>query len=112
MMKHLLFHFSHILLGSLLLTYSHFCLAQENIEHAQLTAIVRQLDLIQGYVEQTIAQPIESRSRYYFDYQQLHNDISRIKAGIHRYMSPARAQPRDLSDLIGHYQHDRNRGNP
>jgi RAQPRD family integrative conjugative element protein len=47
-------------------------------------------------------------TRYHFDYPRLYADLARIRAGIHDYLNPSRAQPRDLSPLPGDYRREAN----
>lgn len=75
-------------------------------EKTQLTAIVRQLDLIQTMLAQTQANTSPTTSRYHFDYQRLNTDLARVRTGINDYLTPKRAQPRDAIELWGDYQQD------
>lgn len=81
-------------------------LAQDNAEREHLTALVRQLQLMQqmsnNHVELYKSNP--NRSRYYFDYKRLNADLKHIENGINDYLAPKRAQPRDPLELNGQYQ--------
>ncbi|WP_419792496.1 RAQPRD family integrative conjugative element protein [Pseudomonas citronellolis] len=73
-------------------------------EQERLTAALRQLDSIERLVAPQAEQSLNERARYYFDYARLNADLERIRAGIHGYLSPSRAQPRDASQLFGDYR--------
>lgn len=79
--------------------------AASPIEQAQLGLLIQQLD-----VAIAISERAESASqlsgRYRLDYPSLRQDMKRIRAGIHDYLSPSRAQPRDLEALRGEYRQD------
>ncbi|MGJ0629903.1 RAQPRD family integrative conjugative element protein [Xenorhabdus bovienii] len=44
--------------------------------------------------------------RYYFDYLRIKTDLNTLKDGIDDYLTPSRAQPRDLGLLSGHYRQE------
>ncbi len=73
-------------------------------EHARLTAALRQLNSIERLVAQQAAQQRDERARYHFDYARLTADLERMRAGIHDYLTPTRAQPRDPALLFGDYR--------
>ncbi|UXJ50130.1 integrative conjugative element protein, RAQPRD family [Pseudomonas citronellolis] len=73
-------------------------------EQERLAAALRQLDTIEGLIEHQADQPLEARTRFYFDYSRLSTDLARIRAGIHDYLAPSRAQPRDVAQLSGDYR--------
>ncbi len=73
-------------------------------EHARLAAALRQLDSIERLVAQQAAQQQDERTRYHFDYARLTADLERVRAGIHDYLTPTRAQPRDSALLFGDYR--------
>lgn len=73
-------------------------------EHAQLAALIRQLDMIDRLVEHSASLPRQGDSRYHFDYARLHEDIERVRQDIRDYLVPQRAQPRDPVDLLGGYR--------
>jgi RAQPRD family integrative conjugative element protein len=79
-------------------------LADEALEHERLAALVRQLDLVDRLAERAAEVAHEGKTRYRFDYVRLHDDIERVRAGIRDYLTPPRAQPRDLSPLSGEYR--------
>lgn len=78
--------------------------AQDSAEQTELTAMVRQIDWMQHIAAQKASPQSDTRSRYHFDYQRLSADLIRIRAGIHDYLTPERAQPRDPLELDGHYR--------
>ncbi|EJO93273.1 hypothetical protein A471_13781 [Ectopseudomonas mendocina DLHK] len=73
-------------------------------EHARLAAALRQLDSIERLIAQQAAQPPDERARYHFDYGRLAADLERVRDGIHDYLTPSRAQPRDPAELLGDYR--------
>ncbi|MEE7534467.1 raqprd family integrative conjugative element protein [Klebsiella huaxiensis] len=76
-------------------------------EATQLTLALKQLDGVKTSLEcaRTSANT-NPQSRYFFDYQQAQQDIATIEQGIHRYLSPARAQPRAIQPLSTSYQRE------
>lgn len=75
-------------------------------EHAQLAALVRQLDMLDRLAEHSATLPRPDGSRYHFDYARLREDIERVRSGIHDYLRPQRAQPRDPVTLVGGYRRE------
>lgn len=83
-------------------------LAQEaTSENVQLAQLLRQLDLLEHTARESSKLSAASGSRFWFDYTQLHADIARIRAGIQGYLTPQRAQPRDLTPLPAEYRRER-----
>lgn len=79
-------------------------LASASPESAQLAQTLKQLDGIQVTLERARqSASTDPRSRYYFDYPQAQQDIQTIRQGINRYLSPARAQPREVLPLSADY---------
>ncbi len=76
----------------------------ETPERTRLAATLRQLDTIERLITEEAVQPHHEFSRYYFDYTRLAADLDRIRTGIHDYLSPSRAQPRDPAVLFGDYR--------
>ncbi|MBK5395465.1 RAQPRD family integrative conjugative element protein [Pseudomonas sp. TH39(2020)] len=76
-------------------------------EQSQLSLVLQQLDAIERLATRTdTASTSESVERYRFDYPRLTQDIQRIRHGVHSYLSPSRAQPRDPAELVGDYRLD------
>lgn len=73
-------------------------------EHEQLAVLARQLNLIDRLAEHAAGTAPQARTRYHFDYARLHQDIERIRQGIHDYLTPQRAQPRDPVELSSDYR--------
>lgn len=73
-------------------------------EHAQLAALARQLDLLERTAHHSANLARAERARYHFDYARLQQDIERIRQGLHDYLTPQRAQPRDPVELLGDYR--------
>jgi len=48
--------------------------------------------------------PIAAGERYYFDYPRLLADLVRVRTGVQAYLTPSRAQPRDVTDLSDDYR--------
>jgi len=76
------------------------------MEHAQLAALVRQLDLLERTAVHSASLARTERARYHFDYVRLQQDIERIRTGVRDYLTPQRAQPRDPVALIGDYRRE------
>lgn len=75
------------------------------MEREQLTALSRQLDLIDRLAEHAANTAPQERARYHFDYARLRADLKRVRAGLQDYLVPQRAQPRDPVPLAGDYVH-------
>lgn len=102
---------THVLTIALALLALAACLspptsAADTLESADLAALLRQLDMAERIVRNAEALSPNSASRYHFDYARLHADIARIRTGIEDYLSPRRAQPRDLHELGGEYRRE------
>ncbi len=78
--------------------------ADNTIEREQLATLVRQLDMLDRLAEHSASLPPQDGSRYHFDYTRLREDIERVRRGIHDYLTPKRAQPRDPVELSGDYR--------
>lgn len=74
-------------------------------ENAQLTLLLRQLDMLERTAQESAKLPARA-DRYHFDYARLYADIARIRAGIQDYLLPQRAQPRDAAALHGEYREE------
>ena len=80
--------------------------ADQDVERAQLAALVRQLDMLDRLAEHGASLPVEPGVRYHFDYARLREDIARIREGLRDYLAPQRAQPRDPVPLAGDYRRE------
>ena len=79
-------------------------------EQEQLVLILRQLDNIETLAKTSAAGlPERAGERYRFDYQRLLEDIRRVREGVQGYLTPSRAQPRDLEALAAHYRREPSR---
>ncbi len=89
----------------LVLTSTQPAYATDNApERERLTALVRQIELAERLSELAASTtPQERNNRNHFDHARLHQDIERIRQGIHDYLTPQRAQPRDPVKLLGDY---------
>lgn len=107
------FHFSRfkkitftLVLSGLLSTQA---IASEVFEREQLSLILKQVKNAQRI---TVAAhekitPTETE-RFWFDYESLERDLKKIELGIEDYMTPNRAQPRELHDEVASsYTRDR-----
>ncbi|WP_243389226.1 RAQPRD family integrative conjugative element protein [Conservatibacter flavescens] len=65
-------------------------------EKEQLAQAIKQLDAAQLSLQRANAEARTSaKSREYFDYGAITQDINAIKSGINQYINPSRAIPRD-----------------
>ncbi len=82
--------------------------ADSAAEHEYLTALARQVDLIDRLAERSAEISPHDRARYHFDYIRLREDLKHVRAGIQDYLVPQRAQPRDpVSFTSGYVRSDR-----
>lgn len=76
-------------------------------ESTQLALALKQLDGVK--ISLACAQTRAStdpQSRYFFDYLQAQQDLTTIEQGIHRYLTPTRAQPRAIPPPSASYQRE------
>lgn len=80
-------------------------------EAQELALALKQLTAVQTILDRAERQgrlsATEPETRYLFDYEALRGDLKRVQGGIEHYLTPSRAQPRDASQLNGHYLTDR-----
>ena len=89
---------------AILLSAGHPAIAAEDArEREQLAALARQIELADRLAEHAANTAHQERARYHFDYARLRADLKRVRAGIHDYLVPQRAQPRDPIPLTGDY---------
>ena len=75
-----------------------------DLHRQNLASALHQLDLLDRFLV-TVAsnyQPSHGE-RYHFDHVRLRDDLRRVRAGIHAYLSPPRAQPHEPEPLAGDY---------
>lgn len=72
-------------------------------ERVQFSLLLRQLNALERLIDYGDTLPGESSARVHFNYTRLREDLHRIRTGIHDYLTPLRAQPRDPAALHGHY---------
>lgn len=72
-------------------------------EQANIEVMIRQLNALEDSARRSAHVADEPGQRYYFDYERLAGDIQRIRQGLQDYLTPSRAQPRDLAELTGNY---------
>lgn len=76
-------------------------------ESTQLALALKQLDGVKTSLERAQSNAsTDPQSRYFFDYQQVQQDIAIVEQGIRRYLVPARAQPRTVQPLSANYQRE------
>jgi len=81
--------------------------AEAAIQGQELAAALRQLDALERLVQHSEANtPVAAGARYHFDYPRLLADLAQVRTGIQAYLSPSRAQPRDLTELSGDYRRE------
>jgi len=89
---------------------SPLALAESAYEREQLHLMLGQLDRLEALARRSQQSlPVETGSRYRFDYAKLQQDIEQVRSGISAYLSPERQQPRvpvDFSALSGSYRID------
>ena len=82
--------------------------AELSAQRLDLAATLRQLDALERFVAQSAAAtPIVPGDRYHFDYPRLMADLARVRTGIQSHLTPSRAQPRDLTELVADYSSER-----
>jgi RAQPRD family integrative conjugative element protein len=73
-------------------------------ESGQLALLLRQLDAMERRAAQAQQTSGEHTSRYHFDHAALKADLRRVREGVRNYLAPPRAQPRDVTPLLGDYR--------
>jgi RAQPRD family integrative conjugative element protein len=93
------------LVTALLMGQSPTVSAESPALRQELSAALRQLDALERTVANSAAHtPITPGERYHFDHMRLLTDLARVRAGIHDYLTPSRAQPRPPCELAGDYR--------
>lgn len=77
-------------------------------ERDQLALALNQLEQLDATLQRA-QQSAETaaQSRYFFDYPRIHHDVGLMHEGIHRYLTPERAQPREALPLSGNYRREK-----
>jgi len=75
-------------------------------EAANVEVMIRQLNAIEAVARRSAELPGDGSARYHLDYNRLAADLARIRQGLQEYLTPSRAQPRDVTDLSGQYQRE------
>ncbi|MGK0159257.1 RAQPRD family integrative conjugative element protein [Pseudomonas mosselii] len=79
--------------------------AQDAPERSDLGLVQRQITAIESLADRASSSSAGAAdARYRFDYSRFAVDLKRMHQGIHKYLSPSRAQPADLDDLTGDYR--------
>jgi len=82
-------------------------LAEAAHQRQDLAAALRQLDGLERLVRHSEANtPVIAGERYHFDYPRLLTDLAQVRTGIQTYLSPSRAQPRDISEMFDDYRRE------
>ncbi|KXU38330.1 RAQPRD family plasmid [Ventosimonas gracilis] len=82
-------------------------LAEAAHQRIELAAALRQLDALERLVRHSQANtPVVAGERDHFDYPRLLTDLVQVRIGIQTWLTPSRAQPRDLSELSGDYRRE------
>lgn len=76
-----------------------------DVHRHKLATALRQIEALDRFIAtaESSYQPAPDE-RHYFDHARLREDIERIRAGIHDYLTPQRAQPRDPVELSSDYR--------
>ncbi|HAG1890148.1 TPA: RAQPRD family integrative conjugative element protein [Salmonella enterica subsp. diarizonae serovar 48:k:-] len=92
----------------MLLAFSFPARAAPFTEREELTLSLNQLSQIEASLNRA-QQSARSgiNERYYFDYPRIHGDLTILRSGIEHYLTPARAQPRDMTTLAGQYREEK-----
>ena len=97
---------SFLVLSGLLLTGS--ISVAHAAEQDNLALLLSQLRLLDATLQRAEKQAIVATDlRFYFDYPQAHADIQAMRNGIEHYLTPSRAQPRQVLPLAGTYRQER-----
>jgi len=72
--------------------------AQDVRERSDLGLVQRQIIAIEQVADRARSSQVNADgARYRFDYQRFAADLQRVRQGIHKYLSPSRAQPAELT---------------
>ncbi|MBP2261514.1 RAQPRD family integrative conjugative element protein [Pseudomonas sp. BP8] len=79
--------------------------AQDAPERSDLGLVQRQITDIERLADRASTASVSTaETRYRFDYVRFTADLERMRQGIHKYLSPSRAQPADQVELTGDYR--------
>lgn len=83
--------------------------ASEAFEREQLSLLIKQIENATAIAQQTNTQITPSNDeRFWFDYERLERDLKKIQHGVEHYLTPHRAQPREIHDEVASsYTRDR-----
>ncbi|MEW9678442.1 RAQPRD family integrative conjugative element protein [Pseudomonas sp. TE50-2] len=74
-------------------------------ERLDLSLVQRQIAAIEQLANRASSDSVDiAGARYRFDYPRFTADLERMRQGVHKYLSPSRAQPTDLVELTGDYR--------
>ncbi|MDH4846010.1 hypothetical protein E8E78_16195 [Pseudomonas sp. BN505] len=84
---------------------THPIAAQEARERSDLSLVQQQITALEQLANRANSSTSDaSGARYRFDYPMFTADLERVRQGIHKYLSPSRAQPADMVELTGDYR--------
>ncbi|RPH29297.1 conjugal transfer protein [Buttiauxella warmboldiae] len=93
-------------IASMFITSS--ALAAPLTEREELTLTLNQLNQIEASLHRAQQSArTDINERYYFDYPRIHSDITTLRSGIENYLTPTRAQPRDVMTMVGQYREEK-----
>jgi RAQPRD family integrative conjugative element protein len=79
--------------------------AQDAPERSDLGLVQQQITSIELLADRASSSSVDTAgARYRFDYSKFAADLERMRQGIHKYLSPSRAQPADMVELTGDYR--------
>ncbi|PSS58918.1 RAQPRD family integrative conjugative element protein [Pseudomonas sp. BBP2017] len=83
-----------------------FVAAAEDVrERSDLDLVQRQITSMELLAYRASSSSVDATgARYRFDYSRFAADLKRMRQGIHKYLSPSRAQPADMVELTGDYR--------
>jgi integrative conjugative element protein, RAQPRD family len=97
-----------MLIGIVFFCLSSMSVAQSEVEREQLKMVLEQLNNIEQVVlvSEQSSQKL-SGQRYNFDYEQFKKDLEAIRTGVELYLTPVRAQPREVVDFEANYRKEK-----
>ena len=92
----------------LISTDATYAFAAPLTEREELTLTLNQLTQIEASLNRARDSARTGiNERYYFDSPRIRSDITTLRSGIEHYLTPARAQPRDMTTLAGQYHEEK-----
>jgi RAQPRD family integrative conjugative element protein len=82
--------------------------AQSDYEREQVRLMLIQLSIMEQIAKQMERNTtVLDTDRYRFDHARLNTDLKAMRLGLEHYLSPSRAQPRDVVEMVGDYRTER-----